>query len=370
MFSYDSCYAGAMTLPTNDTELTPEWLTQTLRESGTLERGRVTKARATRIAEGAGLMARLYRVELDYDAADSKAPRSLIAKIPMDAPQNRQVADFYRMYQRECDFYQYYAGRSPLRVPKAHAIVRGEGSEFVLLLEDFGKYRLGDQVQGNRAQDAVNAIAALAAFHGTFWGQAQDLPHLLDYSQPEFAAALDHTYRNSVQPTIDAFPELFTPALRELALAVTDKTTALLRNELEKPRTILHGDFRSDNLFYEVPGAPVAIIDWQIAGRGYGPFDIAYHLTQSVTPEVRREVERPALEGYLRVLQQHGVNDLSFSDLWESYRFNALFSFVYPVTICGSLDLSNPRGRALGEMMLTRSLSALSDLSAGEKLPR
>lgn len=360
-----------MTLPTDATDLTPEWLTQTLRESGTLERGRVTNARATRIAEGEGLMARLYRVALDYEGADSAVPSSLIAKIPMDAPQNRQVADFYQMYQRECDFYQHYAGRSPLRVPKAHAIAHGETTtDFVLLLEDLGKYRLGDQVQGNRAEDAVNAIAALAAHHATFWGEAQDLPHLLDYSRADFAAALDHTYRNSVQPTIDAFPEHFTPALRELALAVTDKTNALLTAELEKPRTILHGDFRSDNLFYGLPDAPVAIIDWQIVGRGYGPFDVAYHLTQSVTPEVRRAIERPALESYLQVLQEHGVNDLSFADLWESYRFNALFALVYPVTICGGLDLSNPRGRALGEMMITRSLSAVTDLNAGEKLPR
>ncbi|HKP61850.1 MAG TPA: phosphotransferase [Polyangiales bacterium] len=359
-----------MNLPTNETELTPEWLTQTLRQSGALERGRVTKARATRIAEGAGLMARLFRVELDYEGADSAAPRSLIAKIPMDAPQNRQVADFYQMYQRECDFYQHFAGRSPLRVAKTYGIARGQGSDFVLLLEDLGKHRLGDQVLGNRAEDAVKAIAALAAHHGTFWGQAQDLPQLLDYSRPDFSAALDHTYRASVQPTIDAFPEHFTPALRELALAVTDRTNALLTAELDKPRTMLHGDFRSDNLFYDLPDAPVAIIDWQIVGRGYGPFDVAYHLTQSVTPEVRRAIERPALEGYLRVLQEHGVKDLSFSDLWESYRFNALFALVYPVTICGSLDLSNPRGRALGEMVITRSLSALADLNAGEKLPR
>jgi aminoglycoside/choline kinase family phosphotransferase len=316
-------------------------------------------------------MARLFRVELDYEGTGSTAPSSLIAKIPMDAPQNRQVADFYQMYQRECDFYQHYAGRSPLRVAKTYGIAREEGtSDFVLLLEDLGKHRIGDQVKGNRAEDAVSAIAALAAHHATFWGKAQDLPELLDYSRADFSAALDHTYRNSVQPTIDAFSEYFTPALRELALAVTDKTTALLTAELHLPRTMLHGDFRSDNVFYDLPDSPLAIIDWQIVGRGYGPFDVAYHLTQSVTPEVRRAIERRALEGYLRVLQEHGVNDLSFADLWESYRFNALFALVYPVTICGGLDLSNPRGRALGEMVITRSLSAISDLNAGEKLPR
>jgi len=358
-----------MSLPTSETELTPEWLTQTLKASGALERGRVRSARPQRIAEGVGLMARLFRVELEYADAEDDAPSSLIAKIPIDVPQNLAVAGFYRFYDRECDFYQHFAERSPLRVPEAYGIVRDDEGNFVLLLEDLGKGRLGDQVQGNRAQDAVAAIEALGAHHAAFWGKAQDLPNLVNYDAPEFAAALEQSYGAAVNPTVDAFPEHFSPAMRELTLAVAHKTTALLRAENDRPRTLSHGDFRSDNVFYDLPDAPLAIVDWQISGRGYGPFDIAYHLTQSVTPEVRRAIERPALEAYLGALRKGGVNDLSFADLWESYRHNALFGLVYPIIICGALDLNNPRGRALGDLVLSRSLSAIQDLDAAEKLP-
>lgn len=358
-----------MTLPTSEQHLTPEWLTATMQASGTLPSGRVRQARPQRIAEGVGLMARLFRVELDYDGADSAAPRSLIAKMPIDLPQNRQIAGFYRFYDRECDFYQHYAARSPLRVAKTYGNVRDAQGNFVLLLEDLGKGRIGDQVQGNRAEDAVAAIEALGKHHAAFWGQAQDLPNLVDYDAPEFAAALEQTYRAGVQKTVDAYPKHFSPAMRELTLAVADKTTPLLRAEVDRPRTLTHGDFRSDNVFYDLPDAPLAIVDWQISGRGHGPFDVAYHLTQSVSPEVRRAIERPALEAYLRALQAGGVKGMSFADLWESYRTNALFALVYPVIICGGLDLNNERERALGDLVLSRSLSAITDLKAGDKLP-
>jgi hypothetical protein len=358
-----------MSLPSSAQDLTPEWLTQTMQKSGALERGRVRAARAQRIAEGVGLMARLFRVELDYEGADARAPRTLIAKLPIDMPQNLGIAGFYRFYDRECDFYQHYADRTPLRVAKRYGVERDGAGNFVLLLEDLGQGRLGDQVVGNRAEDAVAAIEALGTHHAAFWGQAQDLPHLVDYDAPEFAAALAHTYGAGVHKTLDAYPSHFTPALRELTLAVAPKTTELLTAEKDRPRTLTHGDFRSDNVFYDLPDAKVALVDWQICGRGHGPFDVAYHLTQSVTPEVRRAIEKPALEAYLRALQKGGVKGVDFGELWESYRINALFALVYPVVICGGLDLSNPRERALGDLVLSRCLSALDDLNAAEKLP-
>jgi hypothetical protein len=48
----------------------------------------------------------------------------------------------------------------------------------------------------------------------------------------------------------------------------------------------------------------------------------------------------------------------------------ALFMLVYPITVCGSLDLENPRAKALGETLLVRSLDAITSLKSVEKLPR
>lgn len=356
-------------LPASETEISAQWLSDVLKRSGVLARGEVREVRAERIAEGVGLMAKLARLHVRYDGANDEAPVTLIAKLPIDLPQNLQVAQLYRFYERECTFYEEHARRSPLRVPRCYGAEQDGLGGFVLLLEDLGAARMGDQLAGNKPEDALLAIAALAEHHALFWDDTESLD-LVDYHDPVFCQVLDQSYRGALGPVLSAYADRFTPALRELTEAVAEKTTALLMRNTQKPFTACHGDFRADNLFYDLAdGSPLAVIDWQICGRGFGPFDMAYHLTQSVSSDVRRQIERQAVEQYHRTLVARGIR-YSFADLWEDYREAALFALVYPVTVCGALDLSNDRAKALGDVFLKRSLDAISDLNAVEKLPR
>ena len=58
-------------------------------------------------------------------------------------------------------------------------------------------------------------------------------------------------------------------------LCKAEMQNLMLRNT-ERPMTACHGDFRADNMFYGLgDGSDIAIIDWQIVGRGVGPFDPA-----------------------------------------------------------------------------------------------
>jgi aminoglycoside/choline kinase family phosphotransferase len=357
-------------LPADETQITAPWLTGVLQETGTLTRGRVRSVTAQRIAEGVGLMARLSRLTLEYDGADAGAPKTLIAKQPIDLPQNLQIAQLYRFYEREGAFYRELAGQTTLRVPRCHGFVRDDAGGFLLLLEDLAGARLGDQIAGNRAEDALTAIAALAEHHARFWGKTQSMDFLVDFHAPEFCQILEISYGGALQPALDVYSNRFTPELAEIARALASKTTALLLRNTQRVLTVCHGDFRADNLFYDLPdGSSVAMIDWQISGRGFGFFDVAYHLTQSVASEVRRKIEREAIERYHQILTAHGIRDYSLADLWEEYREATLFALVYPITVCGALDLTNERARALGDIFLTRSLDAITDLRAGEKLP-
>lgn len=353
-------------LPLNETQITTEWLDHQLRDAG-FDAG-VTAVRAERIAEGVGLMGRLARLQVSYARAAQNAPATLIAKFPIDLALNRQLAEAYRFYEREHNFYRHLGARTPLRIPRCYAALR-DGSDTVLLLEDVGRGRVGDQVRGNSAADARQAVLALAEHHAMFWEKTSALDFLIDFHDDGICRILEASYRGALEPTFTGYAEHFTPALRELAVAVGERTTALMKRNLQRPLTVCHGDFRADNLFYDLPdGKSPAVVDFQISGRGFGLLDVAYHLTQSVTTEVRREIERPLLEDYHRVLVEHGVRSFSFADVWREYRKDALLALVYPVTVCGALDLSNPRARALGEVFLKRSLAAISDLGAADTL--
>jgi len=358
-------------LPKELDQIDAKWLTAALHAAGTLTQGSVKSLQAEPIAIGVGLMGRLARLTVDYEGADADAPRSIIFKYPIDLPQNRQVADAYRFYKRECDFYRHLAPQSPLRTPKVYFNQCDEDLQFVLLLEDLASARAGDQVAGNSADDAQRAIAELAKHHAHFWGKTGDYDYLIDIDDPIVCAVLEQSYGPALPATLEAYSDMFSPELAETAKGLATRTTrAMQKTRLERPLTLAHGDFRADNLFYEgLPGGgDLAVIDWQICTRSYGPFDVAYHLTQSVSPDTRRRIERPILENYHRTLVEHGIEDLSFEQLWEYYRMDALFALVYPVTVCGALDLSDPRAKALGHVFLERSLSAIADLNAGEKL--
>lgn len=50
------------------------------------------------------------------------------------------------------------------------------------------------------------------------------------------------------------------------------------------PVTIVHGDFRLDNMFFGTAtgGLPFAVVDWQLIKRGRGVIDVAYFLAWSI----------------------------------------------------------------------------------------
>lgn len=92
---------------------------------------------------------------------------------------------------------------------------------------------------------------------------------------------------------------------------------------------------------------------------------MAYLVCQSLCTDLRRELERPLLQAYVKELKTAGVADYDFDQAWQDYR---LFCLIYPITVCGSLDLANPRGRALAECMLDRNLRVIEDLGCAELL--
>src|SRR5438477_10985705 len=138
---------GAVSYPTAPMQVTSEWLTRALRESGAIGGASVTSHRAKVIGEGVGFMGQLAHISLDYDRGEPDAPRSLIAKFPAAAQENRDLAMYFHFYEREVGFYQHIGGKMALRTPRCYfnAFDPSTG-DFVLLLEDLAPAVVGDQV--------------------------------------------------------------------------------------------------------------------------------------------------------------------------------------------------------------------------------
>ena len=277
------------------------------------------------------------------------------------------------LYRRECDYYRRLAHRAPIRSPTLlYGDIDERSNRFVLVLEDLRAMKAADQIQGGSPAQARRAIRAIAALHGRYWGKVDEpsLAGLFDTLSPKQWPTIQVLYLACLVRCLERFGSFFPDKMCRLVEAFGTRMAEHLGEVASGPRTFVHGDFRLDNMFFgAVDGDDVAVFDWQASGLGVAVYDVAYFLGASVTIEVRREIERQALEEYHDIICRMGVNNFSFDDCWHLYRRSMLTGLLVPVIMCGSLSLTDERSRRLAECTLQRRLAAIDDLDAGEFVP-
>jgi hypothetical protein len=363
-----------VTLPTSPDQLTTAWLTDALRQRDALRGGDVRSFRTDVIGQGVGFMGQLARVELEYEPAGATGPRSLIAKFPTPAPENREVAEVFRFYEIETRFYEEIAHQIELRTPRCYySAYDPQTGDFVLLLEDLAPAQVGDQVTGCTVEQAELAIRELAKFHAAWWENPRlaELDWMPYTNESVRAQAAQDNYQKAWTPFVENFGNQVPPEILSIGERFGQYVIPLMDQLAAEPRTIMHGDYRLDNLFFgtDQGGPELAVVDWQIVSKGRGIFDLAYFMTGTLKPEDRRASERDLLKLYHNILVERGVRGYDFDQLWEDYRGSVLFCWLYAVIVLGRLDVTNERGLALFTSNLERAVAAIVDLNAGELLP-
>jgi hypothetical protein len=345
------------------------WLNEALKSRGRLQSS-VTDLKVNTIGEGVGLMGELARLELTYEA-DENLPSTMIAKCAAQN-ENIQVAQVLDFYNREVNFYNKINKACGLKVPDSYyGAVDQETYQCVILMEDLGDVSPNDQIIGASESEAISAIDEISGMHAKFWGKVG----LGEYSwlyqlmgQASYETLRDLVYAPAVEPCIENFSSFFTDETRNLVREVGKRFPEFWSTRISPFETFVHGDYRQDNFLYMEEGSAATVMDWQISGSGKGIFDFSYFMCQSLPSARRKELEKPLLERYIAGLKAGGVTDYDFDTAFEDYRLMILGCLVYPITVCGSLDLSNERGKALGETMLERNLTAIDQLGCAELL--
>jgi hypothetical protein len=353
--------------PRSLSDITPEWLTSVLRADGLdVTVGSIVKSG---LGEGVGMMSGLQRLAVSYSRGDG--PAQLILKMPSGNDANRAVAEGFNLYERELRFYRDVAPRSGAYTPKVYA-AEIEGHEFILLLEDLSAYQLGDQVKGCTLDETRSGITWLARHHASLWGKTDDPSvEFLPYVSPSYSSeGLTQGCAFGWDPMVAMFGDVVPPHIAEMKDRYLAALPKLFEWMATPPLTVVHGDFRMDNLFFgHAPGQePLIAVDWQGALRGRATQDIAYFLTGSVPTEVRRANERKLIDAWHDGLLANGVTGYSKDDAWEDYRKAVLYVWVIAVVIAGTLDASNERGRQWISAMLARSVATMDDLNVAALL--
>ncbi|MET0910604.1 MAG: phosphotransferase [Ilumatobacteraceae bacterium] len=360
--------------PTQPGDVTPEWLTAQLRDAGTLADGQtITEFRSEPVGEGAGMLGVIARLHLEYEGEPGPIS-SVVVKCATPTVANRAVAMTFHMYEREVRFFSELADRMRTGIPECYgAEIDVATGDFVLLLEDLVGYRTGDQAAGCDVADTERCIEVMAALHGAWWDA-------VDHPQLQWVPTVDgDLHRGGMVPaaeaTWDPFVANFGHLVDPVILAAGPQYLAGLPELHHRmgrgPQTLIHGDFRLDNILFGVePGhRPIALVDWQGIIVSKGVHDLAYLLSQNLTTELRREHERALVAGYHSQLEEHGVTGYSADQCWEDYCLAALWLFEYAIIIGGGLDPANDRGTAFMSGLVERSSQTIVDLDLLELLP-
>jgi Phosphotransferase enzyme family len=348
-------------------QATSAWLTNALQAAGVLREGEVTEV--TSELMNVGQLGFVARLNLAYDSAESNAPPAVMLKLPSNDAGSRGLGMTLGFYEAEVGFYQQIAPTVRVRVPLVyHADIEPETGRFTLLLEDLSSVAApGDMIAGGTVEQAAQALDGLTALHAPRWSD----PSLAELTWLANPQRLQNFFAG-VEPMLPSFLERFGDRLdtRDVALAeqAAPHANSWAARATHGRKTVLHGDYRMDNLFFPTgPGQPVAVIDWQAAQLGPPLIDVSVYLGGCLSLEDRRVHERDLLRRYQNGLVSGGVTDFSFDDAWESYRWCAFYGFMLSIPMAIQLERSE-RGDALFAGMFAAYAHQVRDLGSMELL--
>jgi hypothetical protein len=398
----------AAPIPSTLDELTPEWLDMALRSRGVLQTSRVTGARPEVLGEGEGFVGLIARLHLEFDAPEPNAPKSIVAKLPTPLALNRSLGEMLGAYEREIRFYEELADRVAVATPRCYYAAMDasplEGREeqslrfvrrlpswllrwlvpcfiwlaghsrrrYVLLLEDLAEASVGDQVAGCSASKAERIIESLATNQAALW----DSPELEGRHWLSSVDLIPRISQLMFQRNRAQFFSIYRDRLGQSERTVVEIADWLEHNGLwvmahlaSRPHTILHGDFRLDNLFFSDPSKEeitpwMIAIDWQLASVGRGPYDLAYFATGNI-PGLA-DCEEQIVRHYHKSLEAGGVAGYAFDACWRDYQIAKLLLLHRLISGAGMLDLSHERGQQILDRTFEGILATLptDDLDA------
>ncbi len=243
----------------------------------------------------------------------------------------------------------------PVLVPAGyHSNVSDDGAEFVVVMEDLAGNRMLDQTVHLDDADAEACVDNLAVWHANWWNRTDGMCEsgvavaLADPIYPAMLPTLfDEGWAKLNASTGCVPPESLQPVGPKFGAAVED----MLGQLSEGPMTLLHGDYRTDNMMFNADGS-VILMDFQLIGVGSAAYDLAYFVGSCLEVDAARE--RELFDRWIAALVAAGVPESDLENMWEKYRVASLFCLVYPAVASRGMDLDVPRERDLANVMMSR----------------
>ena len=344
-------------IPRGPENVTPAWL-------GSVLGADVRDVNVTPI--GTGQTGATYRVSASYATAVD-LPGTFAVKLPaQDDAVRERVALGYRS---EVEFYTDVATQMRVPVPGCYySDISDSGADFVLVLADMAPAVQGDQIAGCTPAEAQLAVDAIAGLHGPSWCDPTWLG-LASISMPKpgdeaAAKGLGDVSVMAADITIEKLGPRMSAEDRETLRAAMGLVTPWLLAEPDR-FSLMHGDYRLDNLLFDPDRTRITVVDWQTMGVGLPTRDLAYFTATSLAPEMRAEIERDLVGRYHEALVGYDVTGYDADTCWRDYRLGVVQAPL--ISALGfAFAASTERGDEMMLAMFHRGCRAIRELETLE----
>ena len=311
-------------------QITPEWLTATLREAGTLPQGEVI--RVVPEAPKKTFASRTWRLRVAYSGdAPAKAPAMLFLKSssPELAPGEHKPGQM----DKEIVFYRVVAAamEDPLSVPCYDTGYDGDTWASHLLLLDLSDTHETDldPLHGRNCEQAVESLGRLHAFWWDHPRLGRDIGSFpTDEARQQDWADADKT----TGEFLTAMGDQLRSEWRLVYERVARSLPYLGRRHMQgRNLTLVHGDAHLGNFLFprEAAEDPAYMIDWEFWHPTIGGTDLAFMIATEWEPSVRRRLERSLLRRYHDTLLRHGVQGYDWDSCWDDYRLSVIIVSLF-----------------------------------------
>jgi hypothetical protein len=212
---------------------------------------------------------------------------------------------------------------------------------------------------------AADAVRNLAGLHAPLWNDADLVGHAdwLSVMRGPRTDFLGSVTVSAAEVFVERYAAELGPDADTLhrAAALTARWGAIDTGVL----TLVHGDYRLDNLMFPPSGEGVATVDWQTLAVAPPGRDLGYFLATSLHVDDRRAHEDRLVAEYVDALRHLGVHEVTMEQTQREYRLGVLQAPM--ITMLGAAYATAARSAAADAMFLamaTRAAAALRDLES------
>ena len=345
-------------IPQEGSEFTADWVTDLFQEqygAAVLDVSREV------IGTGVGFVGELHRCFLSWDATRGDLPASVIVKVPSKLPLNRSLGEGLQLYEREVIAYEKLSSNMGLPMPNVLYSAMDDDPtpwldsvinflfsrlplggvswltvkflelasknprlrRYVLVLEDIADARPPSQVEGGSLDDALISLETLAKFHAHHWMNEESIA-VSDriWALNRLPKVSQACYARNREEFIGRFGELVGDEKMRVIDDTQDRLEDLLAPLAQDPWTLLHGDYRLDNIMFR-PNGEIVVIDYQLLSKGRPGWDVAYFITTALSADYKSE-EETMLKHYHETLLRAGITNYSFEELVDDVELTKL----------------------------------------------